>query len=262
MSRENVEVVRASIDAFQQGEFETALSYYSEDVVFYPLVAGPYRGRAGVAEQMGVWMEEFNDYWFEGEELIDAGDKVVLFWRQGGEGKASGIRIQGEGSTVFRVEDGRICHARVYLDRAEALEAAGLKEWAMSQENVEIMRRMLDQAQEKPDALYDILDQDVQWDATALGVPGLTTFHGPDGVREFFRRWVGAFEEWGYDTEELIDAGDSVVVRIHQWGRGKGSGVAVEGRFWQVWTFRDGKVIRSSHHVEKARALQVAGLSE
>jgi ketosteroid isomerase-like protein len=132
----------------------------------------------------------------------------------------------------------------------------------MSQENVEIMRQMLDQAQERPEALYDILDENVQWDAGELGLPDLTTFHGPDGVREFFRRWVGAFEEWGYDTEELIDAGDSVVIRTHQWGRGKGSGVAVENRFWQVWTFRNGKVIHATQHWEKARALEAAGLSE
>jgi hypothetical protein len=33
----------------------------------------------------------------------------------------------------------------------------------------------------------------------------------------------------GYDSDELIDARDNVVVRIHQWGRGKGSGVAAAG---------------------------------
>jgi ketosteroid isomerase-like protein len=128
MSEENVEIVRASFDAFQQGEIETGLSYYSEDVVFHPLVAGPYHGRAGVAEQMLVFMEEFNDYWFETEELIDAGDKVVLFWRHGGEGKASGVRVENEGATVFSLEDGSISRAWVYASRPEALEAAGLRE--------------------------------------------------------------------------------------------------------------------------------------
>ena len=104
--------------------------------------------------------------------------------------------------------------------------------WAMSEENVEIIRRMLDQGQARPEAswevleasweiLEEILDDDVQWEVSALGIAGLTTFHGADGVRQFYLRWVGAFEEWGYDTEELIDAGDSVVVRVHQWGRGK-----------------------------------------
>jgi ketosteroid isomerase-like protein len=136
----------------------------------------------------------------------------------------------------------------------------------MSEENVELIRRMLDQGEESTELswgiLQEILDEEVRWDVSALGIAGLTTFHGPDGVREFYVRWLGPFEEWGYVTEELVDAGDSVVVRIHQWGRGKGSGVSVDNRFWQVWTFRDGKVIHSSHHWEKDEALEAVGLRE
>jgi ketosteroid isomerase-like protein len=128
MSQENMEIVRASIDAAQQGDAEKSLSYFSEDVIFYPLVAGPYHGRAGVVQQWAVFMEEFNDYWFEGEELIDANEKVVLLWRHGGRGKASGIQVENEGATVFTVENGQISHARVYADRAAALEAVGLRE--------------------------------------------------------------------------------------------------------------------------------------
>jgi ketosteroid isomerase-like protein len=128
MSEENVEVVRASMDAFMEGKFEYALSYYAENVVFQPLVAGPYHGRGGVAKQMQVWMDEFNDYWFDSEELIDAGNQVVLLWRHGGEGRSSGVRVEQEGATVFSVEDSYISHARVFLDRAEALEATGLSE--------------------------------------------------------------------------------------------------------------------------------------
>jgi AhpD family alkylhydroperoxidase len=135
-------------------------------------------------------------------------------------------------------------------------------ERAMSQENVEVVRRVADEAQERPEALWESLHDDVELEASAFGIPGLTTFHGPDGVREFIRQWVGAFEEWGYEAEEFIDAGDSVVVRVHQWVRGKGSGAAVENRFWQVWTFREGKVIHWTYYLEKARALEAAGLSE
>jgi ketosteroid isomerase-like protein len=128
MSEEKVETVRAMIEAFQEGDGETALSLYSEDAVFEPLVAGPYHGRAGVAEQMNVWMEEFDGYWFRGEELIDAGEKVVLVWSHGGKGRTSGIETEDGGATVFTVEGGLISHARVFADRADALEAAGLRE--------------------------------------------------------------------------------------------------------------------------------------
>ena len=49
---------------------------------------------------------------------------------------------------------------------------------------------------------------------------------------------------------------------LRQWGRGKGSGVPVEYRFFGVWTFRDGKVIRYKGFNERAEALEAAGLRE
>jgi hypothetical protein len=52
----------------------------------------------------------------------------------------------------------------------------------------------------------------------------------------------------------LAEKGHSEARRVHA------SGFPVEDRFRQVWTFRDSKVIRTTHHREKARALQAAGL--
>jgi ketosteroid isomerase-like protein len=133
----------------------------------------------------------------------------------------------------------------------------------MSQENVELVLGVLDQARHNPTALWEVLDDDVRWEVGALDIPDSGgTWHGPEGVREFFRRWVGPFEEWSYEFGDVIDAGDSVVVRIHQWGRGKGSGVTVESRFWQVWTLRDGKVVRWQAIGDKDEALEAVGLRE
>ena len=132
----------------------------------------------------------------------------------------------------------------------------------MSETNVELVRQMLERAQRSPEALYDILDEDVDWDASALETLELTTCHGRDAVMEFFRRWVSAFEEWDYEWDDIVDGGDSVIVHVHQWGRGKGSGAAVDDRFWQVWTLREGKVVRTTHHRNRAEAFEAAGLAE
>jgi ketosteroid isomerase-like protein len=131
----------------------------------------------------------------------------------------------------------------------------------MSRQNVEMVERVLAEAQHNPAALWDVLDDEVLWEFGALDLPdqGATHWRGPEGVREFFRRWVGPFAEWGYEVGEVIDAGDSVVVHIRQWGRGKGSGARVESRFWQALTIRDGKVIRATHHPERADALEAVG---
>jgi len=134
----------------------------------------------------------------------------------------------------------------------------------MSEKNVEIVRRYLSRARESPAEVWGIFDDDVEWDLA--GIPSAPDFprisRGPDAVREFFRCWAGAFADWDYEVEELIHGPGVVAVRIHQWGRGKGSGIEVDARFWQIWTMRDGKAIRVTHSEDRAEALKAAGLSE
>jgi uncharacterized protein len=133
----------------------------------------------------------------------------------------------------------------------------------MSQENVALVLRALDEGRHNPTAFWDVLDDEVEWEVGVLDIPDSGgTWHGPAGVREFFRQWVTPFDDWGYGFGHAIDAGDSVVVRVHQWGRGKGSGVAVESEFWQVWTIRNGKVVRWRAYATEAEALEAVGLRE
>jgi ketosteroid isomerase-like protein len=130
MSAENVEVVRASFDAWRAGDFEKSLSYYAEDAAWQtgPLDTAVYCGRKGVAQAVEAWVGAFTGYWLETDELIDAGDKVVLLAREGGTGKASGVPVEEEAAMVFTVTDGQITRARGYTDRAEALAAAGVEQ--------------------------------------------------------------------------------------------------------------------------------------
>jgi ketosteroid isomerase-like protein len=129
--------------------------------------------------------------------------------------------------------------------------------------NGEIVRRYLDQARNDPDAVWDIFAEDVEWETNELASPDFPAeARGPDAVREFFRRWIGAFEGWDYEVEELMEGPGTVAVKIHQWGHGKGSGVRVENHFWQIWTMRDGKAVRVTHKIARRDALGAAGLSE
>lgn len=128
MSAENVEVVRASFEAWQAGDFAKSLSYYAEDAAWQTgsLDTAVYCGPGGVARAVEGWVGAFTGYWLEMDELIDAGDKVVLLMREGGTGKASGVRVEEEAAMVITVTDGRITSARGYTDRAAALRDAGI----------------------------------------------------------------------------------------------------------------------------------------
>lgn|SRR5262245_2382267 len=127
----------------------------------------------------------------------------------------------------------------------------------MSQENVEIVTRALAAAPADPAALFSILDEQVEWDYVGA-FPESVTYHGPGEVREFFGQWSAAFDDFGFEAEEVLDAGDSVLVLLHQWGRGKDTGAEVESRTWQVFTLRGGKVVHCRGYDTKADALEAA----
>ncbi len=132
----------------------------------------------------------------------------------------------------------------------------------MSKENVEILRRaMPESAPANPEDLLSILDEDVEWDYVGA-FPEIQTAHGSAEVREFLREWSEAFEDFSFQAEEMVDGGDSVVVRVRQSGRGKETGAHVESDGWQVFTLRNGKVVHCRGYDTKAQALEAAGLSE
>jgi ketosteroid isomerase-like protein len=118
---------------------------------------------------------------------------------------------------------------------------------------------MLATARDDPSTLRAILADDVDWDVGSLQILGAAgAYHGPDGVMEFFRTWVGAFHDWDYAVGELFTEGDCVVAHIHQWGTGRSSGIRVEQDFWQVWKMRDGKAVRGTNHATREEALAAA----
>jgi ketosteroid isomerase-like protein len=71
------------------------------------------------------------------------------------------------------------------------------------------------------------------------------------------------FEDFHYEIEEVIHADEThVIAAVRDGGRMKGSDAEVWTRFFDVVTFRNGKVLRLSAHLDKNRALEAAGLRE
>jgi ketosteroid isomerase-like protein len=103
--------------------------------------------------------------------------------------------------------------------------AAGILQ-AMSPENVELVRAAWE-AWERGDieALFGFYDPAIVWDQTGYaGMELSSVYHGHDGVKQFFRDWLAPFESYYAHAEDFIDAGEAVVVRCRQGGRGKQSG--------------------------------------
>ena len=87
-------------------------------------------------------------------------------------------------------------------------------------------------------------------------------FRGRAAVRAAWERWEAEWDEMEMTSEEIIDAGDHLIQAILFRGRGRGSGVEVEGRFFQVHTIKDGRTVRWEEFSDRAEALEAVGLSE
>jgi ketosteroid isomerase-like protein len=68
--------------------------------------------------------------------------------------------------------------------------------------------------------------------------PDRETRYGREGIKQLFDSYMEAFDALRLEPEEFIDAGDQIVVSLHQWVRGKGSGAEVGGHIAHVWTLR------------------------
>ena len=130
----------------------------------------------------------------------------------------------------------------------------------MSRATVEIVRQAWEAfARHDNESALRLYDPDVELHG---GPDGSVTYRGVRGVREFFRDWLDAWDEWGSEVEEWIDAGDSVIAMMHTHGRGKRSGVPVERWEAHVWTLREGKLWRLRTFETKSEALKAVGLAE
>jgi uncharacterized protein len=128
--------------------------------------------------------------------------------------------------------------------------------------NVALVRSLF-AAWERQDmeAVFALYDPAIVWDNSTLPGPNAGVYRGREGVRQFLREWLEAFETHEIHAEDFIDAGDAVVVRVRVTGRGKASGAEVEMPRWNVYRIRDGLVIRIEIFETKAEALEAAGFS-
>src|SRR6478735_7236627 len=129
----------------------------------------------------------------------------------------------------------------------------------MSEDNIDRVRRGV----ESVDAFWEMLDEFVVWDLRAWPMLDLdSVYFGSDTVIRASRHYWGAWEDYRVEADEILGAGQSVVVILKERGRGKGSGAPFQRLHPQLWTFRDGRVIRWESFPSRADALEAAGLSE
>jgi ketosteroid isomerase-like protein len=106
-----------------------------------------------------------------------------------------------------------------------------------------------------------LMSADYVWDmSTFEGWPEQQVYHGVEGARQFIAEWTAPFDEWQIDQEDVIDAGGGKVVAVmRQRGRHRLTGMPVDMLIAQVFTVRDGLMIRMEMYSDPAEALAAVG---
>jgi uncharacterized protein len=131
MSEENVEVVRAAYEAWNEGDMDAFRELYHPDIVMrapegWP-EPGPFVGREAVMRQWHQLRTTWDSDTAEPiSDFVEAADRVLVrqVWRGVGHGPQANI----EATNVVTLRHGKVIYQEFFWDHTKALEAAGLSE--------------------------------------------------------------------------------------------------------------------------------------
>ena len=128
MTRGDADVVRASIDAFNQRDTSVLYELVHPDVEWVPLRAvlygDVYRGHDGVQRFMADMDEDIERMQVRVDDIFEVGENVVLYGSIVGKGRAGGMDLDLAIGWVIQVVEGRVAYLRAYPERGDALRAA------------------------------------------------------------------------------------------------------------------------------------------
>jgi ketosteroid isomerase-like protein len=132
MSQENVEVVRAAMEAFNRRDGEGFGALLARDAEIVPVRAAlegtVYRGPDAAAQYCAAVDESWETLRWEVEEFRDGVGWVLALGRIRGRGRDSGAEIDARAGWVALFRAGLVTNFHMYADRADALHAVGLRE--------------------------------------------------------------------------------------------------------------------------------------
>ena len=134
----------------------------------------------------------------------------------------------------------------------------------MLEENIEAARRVIEMWKRGDfDRALDLAADDFVVDMSNSIGPDKGVYRGVERVRELSTSITDAVDALRWEVEELIEVDEErLIVVVHAFMRGRGSGAEVDAVSAALWTISDGKGRSMKLYQTKADALEAAGLSE
>ena len=129
-------VARRAIEAANRRDYEVAFSAFHPDYEMNPppsmsgLGAFPasLRDRGERIRLEIQWREDWGEFRYEPEEVIDLGDRLLVLGTMVGSGPNSGAGVKTEWADLFTLAEGQVAREQVFFSRSEALAEVGLSD--------------------------------------------------------------------------------------------------------------------------------------
>ena len=129
----------------------------------------------------------------------------------------------------------------------------------MSQENVEVIRRGYEHYEATGEPIWEDFAETIE--IRDHQSPDQGYYVGHEGFQRWIDDWSAAWTEWSIEVEDIVEAGDSVLVLIHHTARGSSSGLDLDSHDGILYGFRDRKVVTLDYYTGREHALEAAGLA-
>jgi ketosteroid isomerase-like protein len=120
-----------TIDALDEATMAVVFDYFDPEIEMHEdprfPEAGVYRGRDAVESYFEEFRQSFAEFIYEVEDFIDlGGERVLVLLRLRTRGKGSGAVVEAQPGWIYTIRNGKAVKIEAYLNRDEALAAAGL----------------------------------------------------------------------------------------------------------------------------------------
>jgi ketosteroid isomerase-like protein len=275
MSAENVERLRRLYGEWAKGNLWALREIADPDIAWEwsealaSFSGGPriYRGLEEIGAATLEWLAAWDEYWMTAEEFIHAGDEIVVVMTLHARAANTDHVFERSAAAGWELRDGRAIRVRFYDDAREALEAA-----RPSQEpNLALVRRAYEafnrwgaDPRGEPLSSQDVeslLHPDITFE-TYANSPEAGVYRGRDAVIAYNQRLFEQFESVRIEVEELVPAGNRVLVISRQHAVPRAGAAAMVVPVVETWAIRDGLLAERRTFPTRSEGLEAVGLPE
>src|SRR5436309_14784658 len=131
-----------------------------------------------------------------------------------------------------------------------------------SKKNVALLRRFYEHFNQGDlDAVLELCAPEVEVykDPEVVEMVSAFTPRGQERVAQYLRGWLDSWDEYLARPEEFLESGEEVAAFVHLRARGKGSQFDIEEDMADVFSVREGRIVRFRLYVQRQDALKAIG---